>query len=56
MWFDFIHGSKSIADILTKKVRSTPEFYEKDGAVSGRRPNTVESEKVSKFLLESPHC
>ena len=55
VWFDFVHGSKNIADILTNQVRSTPEFLEKDGAISGRRPDMVESAKVSKFLLASPY-
>ena len=53
VWFDFVHGSKNIADILTKQVRSTPEFIAKGGGISGCRPSMVESEKVSKFLLAS---
>ena len=46
VWFDFVHGSKNIADILTKQVRSTPEFLEKDGAISGCRRYMEETTKV----------
>ena len=34
VWFDYVHGSNNIADIIMKRVRSTPEFLEKDSAIS----------------------
>ena len=52
MWFDFLHGKENIADILTKQVRSLPEFKIKDGVISGKEPRIFETENVSRILLK----
>ena len=52
IWWDFVHGEKNIADILTKQVRATPEFQLKDGAISGIRPKIFGSERVKKFTMK----
>ena len=51
MWFDFLRGKDSVADILTKQVRSLPEFKTKDGVISGYAPRIFETEAVSRILL-----
>ena len=53
MWFDFIHGQLNIADVLTKQVRSTPEFKTKDAVLSGCVPRVFETENMSRFLLNT---
>ena len=52
-WFDFLHGKNNIADILTKQVRSLPEFQLKDGVISGTAPKIYETENVSRVLLKT---
>jgi len=52
MWMDLVPGEKNGADLVTKQVRDTPEFIEKDGIVSGKQPFLHESAEVSRMLLK----
>lgn len=53
MWFAFLHGQLNIAYVLTKQVRSTPEFKTKDGEISGFVPRVFETENMPSFLLNT---
>jgi hypothetical protein len=52
MWVDLVPGGQNGADLLTKQVRDTSEFKEKDGIVSGRQPFLHESAEVTRMLLK----
>jgi hypothetical protein len=47
MWLDYVPGEKNPADLATKQVRSTDEFNEKNGVVSGERPFLFESTEIA---------
>lgn len=49
MWLDYVPGEKNPADMATKQVRSTAEFEEKNGVISGEKPFLFESTEIAKM-------